>query len=341
MNIESKIQLDRFKPRSYQLPLVTAIENKGFKRVIGILPRRAGKDITAYNIMLRAAIRKPAVYFYVFPTYNQGRKILWDAIDNDGHRILKYYLPEELVESWNEQQMRIRLVNGSVIQVVGSDSYDTSLVGTNPQGLIFSEYALQDPRAYAFVRPILAANDGWALFISTPRGKNHLWELYNIAMNSEDWFAYKLTIDDTQHIPMREIEKERAEGIMSDDLIQQEYYCSFDMGVEGAYYTKYIDRMRLKGQIGMVHHEPSFKVHTAWDLGMRDSTCIIFFECIGQTVRIIDCYENSKLGLEHYAKIIADKGIEYNYGSILLLMMLWYVNWEQVFPVMKRCASWV
>lgn len=210
--------------------------------------------------------------------------------------------------------MKVRFKNGSLIQLVGSDNYD-SLMGTNPRGVVFSEYALQDPRCYQYIRPILTANDGWALFISTPRGKNHLWELYQIAQNSPDWFAYKLTVEDTQHIPLSEIEKEKHDGIMSDDLIQQEYYCSFDMGVEGSYYSKYLDKMRIKGQIGIVPWEAAFKVHVAFDIGVRDSTCLIFFQVIGQTIRIIDCYSNSKVGLEHYVKVIQQK--DYSYGRFI------------------------
>src|SRR5690606_26118990 len=175
---------------------------------------------------------------------------------------------------------------------------------TNPQGVVFSEYALQDPRAYQFIRPILAANQGWALFISTPRGKNHLWELYNIAEQSPEWFCYKLTLDDTKHIPIEEIEKERQEGIMSEDLIQQEYYTSFTMGVEGSYYAKYLDKMKLNKQIGQVPWESSLLVNTAWDIGFRDSTTIIFYQIAGQTIRIIDCYDNNKEGLEHYKSIL-------------------------------------
>jgi phage terminase large subunit len=305
------IHLERFKPRPYQLPIFDAIENKKYRRVLAILPRRAGKDICAFNLVIRAALRQTGVYYYIFPTYSQAKKVIWDSMTNDGIRFLDY-IPEELVEQSNSQEMKIRLRNGSLIQLVGSDNYD-SLMGTNPRGVVFSEYALQDPRAYQFIRPILVANSGWALFLSTPRGKNHLWELYNIAMQSPDWFCYKLTVEDTAHIPLYEIEREKAEGIMSDDLIQQEYYTSFEMGVEGSYYAKYIDRMRVKGQIGIVPWENAFKVHTAWDLGIRDSTCIIFFQVIGQTVRIIDCYEKSKEGLEHYISVINQK--QYIYGK--------------------------
>lgn len=276
----------------------------------GYVVHNSGKDITAFNLAIRQCLRRPCVVYYIFPTYAQGKKILWDSITNDGMRILDY-IPEELVESKNSQEMKIRFINGSLFQIVGSDNYD-SLVGTNPQGVVFSEYALQDPRAYQFIRPILTANDGWALFISTPRGKNHLYDLYNIAQQSPLWFAQKLTVEDTKHIPIELIDQERAEGIMSEDLIQQEYYTSFTMGVEGSYYAKYLDKMRLNNHIGTIPWTPGHKVHTAWDLGVRDSTTIIFFQTIGATVHMVDCYENTKEGLEHYVKVVKDK--PYVYG---------------------------
>ncbi len=233
-----------------------------------------------------------------------------DGLLNTGERFLDF-IPKELIAAVNMQEMKVRFTNGSLLQVVGSDNID-SLMGTNPSGVVFSEYALQDPRAYQFIRPILAANAGWALFITTPRGKNHAFELFQIAQNSDNWFAMRLTLDDTQHIPYAEIEKERAEGIMSEDLIQQEYYCSFDMGVEGAYYAKYLDKMRVEGRIGIVPWEVGHKVHTAWDIGVRDSTSIVFFQTIGPLVRIVDSYESSKEGLEHYVKVIQSK--PYSYG---------------------------
>jgi len=300
-----------FIPRHYQLPILDAIENKNYLRVVAILPRRAGKDLTAFYLCIRQCLRKVCVVFYVFPTFAQAKRVIWDSITNSGKRILDF-IPENWIESKNSQEMKIRFKNGSLLQLVGSDNYD-GLMGTNPQAVVFSEYALQDPRAYQFIRPILTANDGWALFISTPRGKNHLWELYQIALNSDEWFAYKLTVEDTGHIPMEAIEREKADGLMSEDLIMQEYYCSFDMGIEGAYYMKYLDKMRIKGQIGIVPWEPSFKVSTAWDLGVRDSTTIIFFQVIGVTIRIIDCYEKSKEGLEHYVKVLESK--PYSYGK--------------------------
>lgn len=305
MALEQTIILNRFHPREYQLPIFDAIENKGYRRVLAILPRRAGKDVCAFNLVLRAALKRIGVYYYIFPEYSQAKKVIWDSITNEGNRFLDY-IPKELVRSSNSQELKITLTNGSIIQLVGSDRYN-SLMGTNPRGVVFSEYSIQDPRAYQYIRPILTANDGWALFLSTPRGKNHLWDLYKIALNSPEWFSLKLTLDDTKHIPLSEIEKERAEGIMSEDLIQQEYYTSFEMGVEGAYYSKYLDQMRIKGQISVVPHEAAFRVSTSWDIG-NDATSIIFFQIIGQTIRLIDCYESSNRGMEHFINVVLSKG---------------------------------
>lgn len=270
------------------------------------------KDIVAFNLMIRAALRKTGVYMYCLPTFRQAKLVIFDSITNDGKRFLDF-IPKELIKSINSQELKVVLHNGSIIQFIGSDSYDTSLVGTNPVMVVMSEYALADPAAYHFVRPILNANGGTMLILSTPRGKNSLWDLYNIALHNPDsWYVSKLTLNDTKHISWEAIQKEIDSGEISEDLAMQEYHCSFEMGVEGSYYAKYIDKMRINNQIGQVGWDASHKVHTAWDLGVSDSTCIIFFQLIGLTVRIIDCYEKNKEGLEHYAKLLESK--PYSYG---------------------------
>ncbi|HVW99241.1 MAG TPA: LAGLIDADG family homing endonuclease [Candidatus Babeliaceae bacterium] len=147
---------------------------------------------------------------------------------------------------------------------------------------------------------------------NTPRGKNHMYELFQIAQNNPDWYTQFLTIEETGHISVHEVRKEIESGEISEDLAQQEYWCSFEMGQEGSYYAKYIDKMRLRGQIGVVPWEPYHKVHTAWDLGIKDSTVIIFFQIIGETVRIIDYYEASDRGMDHFAQLLTNKG--YIYG---------------------------
>lgn len=293
--------------------MVKAFEENKIKRFVAIWPRRAGKDICAFNLLIRASFRRVGTYFYVFPTFSMGRRILWDAIDIDGRRIIDYYLPPEIVESRNEQQMRIRLVNGSQIQIVGSDDVDKSLVGTNAVGFVFSEYAIQDPHAWQLSIPILKASLGWALFVSTVRGRNHFYDLYEAVKNRDDWFCELLTVEDTQHISVEEIEKEIDSGQISRDLAMQEFYNDFNLGVEGSFYGKYIDDLRKKDQIGNFPYEPGLLTHTFWDLGYNDSTVIIFAQLHGPTIRIIDYYENNKQGLEHYAKVIKEK--PYTYGK--------------------------
>lgn len=309
--IEVKIHLNKFKPRDYQRPIFKAFFEDRFRRMVIVMCRRAGKDLCTWNIVIREAITRPGVYYVVYPTYSQGKKILWSSVTISGIRFLDY-IPKQLVEGMNSQEMKITLTNGSIIQIIGSDNPDR-IVGTNPQGVVFSEYALQNPRIYALMSPILAANKGWVIFQSTPRGRNHFWDIYQLALNSPEWWTCKLGLNETRHIDPVEIEREISEGLMSPDLVQQEYYVSFNAGVEGSYYCKYVDRMRLNNQIGVVPWEGGFKVHTAWDIGVRDSTTIIFFQVIGQVVRIIDYYEKNKEGLEHYVNYVLSK--DYVYGK--------------------------
>jgi hypothetical protein len=256
--------------------------------------------------MIRQAIQKIGVYMYCLPTFRQARLTLFDSMTNSGVRFLDY-IPKELIANLNSQEMKIRLINGSIINLIGSDTYDTSLIGTNPRMIVFSEYALSDERAYHYIRPIMNANNGLVVFLSTPRGHNHFHQLYEIARNSPDWWVSKLTVEDCRHIPLSLIEQDIANGEISEDMVQQEYYCDFNSGQQGSYYGKYIDKMRLEGHIGQVDYESAFPVHTSWDLGFRDDTSIIFYQTIGTTVRIIDCYSKSKEGLEHYINVIKNK----------------------------------
>ena len=304
--------INDFQPRPYQLPVFKALEKDKYKKLVVIWPRRSGKDMVGFNIIIRAALRRVGTYYYVFPTFSSGRRILWDAITNNGSRVLDY-IPRDLVESTNEQQMRIKMTNGSLIQIIGSDNFDNTLIGTNPVGMIFSEYALQDERAYAFSKPILAGNNGWALFLSTPRTKNHLWTLWTIAKDNPDtWFSHMLTVKDTGHISEAEIQADIERGEISWDLAQQEYYCSFDIGVAGGVYTTAIDRMKLNNQLSRVPWQPQYRVNTAWDIG-NDMTCIIFFQIVGMTINVIDYYENSGQQIEHYVNVLNSK--EYTYGK--------------------------
>lgn len=311
MNVETRIKLDRFKPRHYQLPICDAFENKGFKKLIIVMPRRAGKDIVCFNLMIRQAIKRVGIYYYLLPDAVQARRVMFDGITSDGQRILDF-IPPELIKSINIQQMKIVLHNDSIIQFVGSERYD-SLRGTNPIGVVFSEAAYSHPQAYPTLRPVLLANDGWVIFISTPFGENHFYNTFKIAEHSKDWFSYFLTVRETGHIREDQIQEEIRNGEISPDMAEQEYYCDFATGAVGAYYSKYLTTMIHNSQIGTFDWQPNFKVHSAWDLGMRDNTVILMFQTIGNSVHIIDMYTNSDVGLEHYINVLQAK--PYTWGK--------------------------
>ncbi len=299
-----------FQPRAYQIPLIRAL-NSGIKRAVFVAHRRAGKDILAFNWAIFQLLLNPGwTCFHILPTYSQAKKVIWDSNTNESKRLLDY-IPAEAVEQKNGQEMKIRLTNGSLYQLIGSDNID-NLVGTNPKIIIFSEYAIQSSAAWDYLRPILDVNKGYALFISTPRGKNHFYDLLVRNRKNPSWYCEVLSIKDTGVLNENDIQAIRDEGV-SEELIQQEYYCSFNRGVEGSYYGKLIEKGREEGRICNVSYDPRSSVHTAWDIGYGDSTAIIFWQEVGGEVRLIDAYENHGEGISHYIKLLQSK--PYVYGT--------------------------
>ena len=294
--------------RPYQLPFWEAAK-AGFRRFVLVWHRRAGKEKTCWNYLIMQACRKVGIYYYFFPHFSQGRKILWDGVDKDGFRLL-HHIPLDLIDgSPNVTEMKIRLKNGSLIQIIGTNNID-SIVGTNPIGCVFTEYSLQDPKAWSFIRPILVENGGWAVFNGTPRGANHFKDIYEMAKGNPEWFSQLLTVRDTKIISEEDIQAERDSG-MSEDFIQQEFYCSFTLGVEGSYYARYMEAARNEGRTSNVPWDRQSRVYTAWDIGFGDSTAIVFYQIAGQEIHIIDYYENHGEGLPHYAGILKEKGYIY------------------------------
>lgn len=303
-----------FQPRDYQIPIFKAFDN-GYRRIIQVWHRRAGKEKTDINIVAREIFKNVGAYYYIFPTYNQGKKVLWNGADKEGVRFLSH-LPEELRKRTVGNEMFIEFKNGSTFQVIGSDNID-SIVGTNPKGVVFSEYSLQDPRAWDFIRPILAENEGWAIFNFTPRGENHAKELLDYALtDTENWYVSNLTVDDTHAMKPEVLERERKEIIVKngdDSIFRQEYYNSFSAGMSGSYYGKIMENIENAGRIREVPYDPQLPVHTWWDLGVDDSMSIGFFQIVGAENRVIDYEEGSGEGLSYYIKILRNK--EYNYGK--------------------------
>lgn len=314
MNTMIKIPYN-FSPRRYQLPLWRYFEKGGSsdeKRAILIWHRRAGKDLTCLNILIKEAIVKPHNYWFILPSYKQVRKAIWEGKRKDGTKYLDC-IPTQLIKRKNEQDMSIELANGSIIRFLGGDNPD-SLVGAGPRGIVFSEWALMRPSLWDLLEPILSENHGWALFNSTPRGDNHCRATFETFKKSPDYFASILTVNDTGIVPKEEIDKKRYRDNIPEEIIQQEYFCSFAGARTGSYYGDAMNALSLQGRICKVPYDPQSLVHTYWDLGLSDETAIWFVQYNNTDVRVIDYYEDHNRRLGDYADYLL-RVKPYRYGS--------------------------
>lgn len=257
----------KFEPRDYQLPFFRAMDS-GIKRAVLVWHRRAGKDKACFNYTIKRAFERVGTYFYFLPEYSQGKKVIWDNIDNDGFRMLDH-IPSALVKSTNATDLKVTLVNNSVIQIMGADNFSKSGVGTNPIGVVLSEYSINSPEVWDFLRPILAVNGGWAVFNFTPRGQNHAYALLEMAKNNEEWFTQVLTVDDTHILTPEDIARERAEG-MSQAMIDQEFFCKF---IESA--TSYFKNIANVCVVEQKPHNPMHRFQMGVDLAKYQDYTVI------------------------------------------------------------------
>jgi len=293
-----------FNPRPYQIDANRAyfIDQKRF--MIEVWHRRAGKSKNAINFIMSAAMQRVGNYFHTFPELTQARRAIWNNIDKEGKRYLDHIPRQLMSKDANNSDMRIELINGSMIQLAGADRYD-ALMGGNPAGIVFDEYSIQNPFAWHYLSPILTENGGWAKFIYTPRGTNHGYDLYQRNLNNPDWFVQKLDITQTKNwdgspvITEAMIEERRRSG-MPEELIQQEFYCSFDVALANAFYAEEIDALVKSGRLRNFPFFQGAPVHTAWDLGRRDPTSIWLFQVIRDEIYVIGYYENVKKGMDFY-----------------------------------------
>lgn len=305
-----------WSPRSYQEPLWDALERGNKKRAVQVWHRRTGKDLTDIHWCATQAFKRKGLYWHLFPTFSQGRKVIWNGLDNDGRPFLDAFPPV----TWRrklDDEMTLWLKGGSVFQVVGTDHIDR-LMGANPVGIIVSEYALQNPAAWELISPILAANGGWALFPYTPRGRNHGYDLYKYAQNHpKTWFSELLTVEDTNIIPADILAEEKER--MPREIFLQEYFCSFEASLVGAYYKDQLAWMMEQDPVRIsdrVQWMPDREVICGFDLGHYDSTAIWFAQVVGSELRFIDYYENAGEPIDFYVKYM--RTLPYIYGDCYL-----------------------
>lgn len=307
-----------WQPRDDQKALWSYLRAGGL-HAVEIAHRRWGKDDVALHHTAMSMVERVGTYWHMLPEAAQARKAIWTAVNaKTGKRRIDEAFPDILRENVNEGEMFIRLKNGSTWQAVGSDNYN-SLVGSNPAGIIHSEYALADPAAAGYFSPILAENRGWELYITTPRGNNHAKRILDYARVTYGWFGQILKATDTPVFTPYQLaqEKEKLIAMYGEDhglaKFAQEFLCSFEGAVFGAYYSKQLVKAREEGRICNVPVSPGHEVYTFWDLGVDDSTSIWFMQFPGKEIRVIDYYENTGMGMAHYAGVLKGKG--YHYGD--------------------------
>lgn len=298
--------------RDYQAKVWDYLWKTNCRKAYLIWHRRAGKDLFCLQYLFSRALMDVGNYWYLLPQQNQVRRAIWEGITSKGFRYLDM-IPDELVFKKSEQEMKIYLKNpanpkepGSIISFLGGDRYDT-LVGAGIKGCVISEHALQRPNLYDLaIEPMLNESRGWVIFNTTPRGENHAYDMYKFIKEEPNYYTSLLTIDDTGVVDKALIDEERRRG-KPEEIIQQEYFCSFAGSIHGAYYADTL----TKSELGDYPYDARYPVHTCWDLGVSDSMAIWFVQFTEGTIRIVDYYENSTYGLAHYADVVNNKGYRY------------------------------
>ena len=307
-----------FRVRRYQAPFWEAWRTGQKKRLIEIAHRRWGKDEIALNVTRDLALERPASYWHCLPEYAQARKAIWTAVNpHTGKRRINETFPEQIRKSVNEQEMFIELVNGSTWQLIGSDRYDAT-VGSSPAGIVYSEWALANPSAWGYHRPMVQENNGWAAFITTPRGNNHAKAMYDMASRSPDWFAERSTVHDTGALTEAQLDEALQEyqalyGIdFGRAMFEQEYLCSFSGAMVGAYWGAEVNKAEREGRIQKVEINEAYPVHTAWDLGKTANNPIWCFQVIDERPVIVDFYKPESDDLRDWVDWLDDKGYRGN-----------------------------
>jgi hypothetical protein len=268
--------------------------------------RRAGKTVACINELHAAARRaqKPRPRFaYVAPFLKQSKTVAWDYLRDAALRAR----PRGAIR---EGELRVDYANGGQVRLYGADNPD-ALRGIYLDGVVLDEYADMDPRLWSEVlRPALADRGGWAVFIGTPRGRTEFYHTWTRACaDAQGWFALMLRASETGLIPASELELARRE--LSEEQYAQEFECSFDAAIAGAYYGTLMANAERDGRICGVPHDAAATVWTAWDLGIRDATAIWFAQTVGREVHVIDYYEASGVDLGHYVREIAARPYTY------------------------------
>jgi phage terminase large subunit len=251
---------------------------------------------------LRCELERPR-FAYLAPFLGQAKRVAWDYM-----RAAVAPL-REIGATVHEGELRVDYPNAGQVRLFGADNPD-ALRGIYLDGVVLDEYADMDPRIWSeIIRPALADRQGWAVFIGTPKGRNAFHAQWKRAQSDPAWFAMMLKASETGLIPAHELAL--AAQDLSEEQYAQEFECSFEAAIVGAYYGKLMSQADADKRISGVPYDPAALVWTAWDLGIRDATAIWFAQVVGREIRIIDYYEASGVDLGHYARELRNKPYAY------------------------------
>lgn len=289
-----------YAPRRIFLPFHERTE----RFAIGVAHRRCGKTVACINDKVRKAITTDKQNYraaYLAPYLKQAKDVAWEYLKRYSHPIQ--------AKSPNESELYVELINGARIKIYGADNPD-ALRGGYLDDVTLDEYADMYPGIWGtIIRPMLADRLGTATFIGTPKGRNAFCEMYEKGLEDPEWFTFMMRASDTGVLLQSELLAAQRE--MTPEEYDQEFECSFDAAIKGAYYGKEMAQADRDGRIRAVAHDPLLPVYTAWDLGIGDSTAIWFWQVVAGEIRVIDFYEASGESIEHYAKVLQSKPYKY------------------------------
>lgn len=256
--------------------------------------RRAGKTVACIMDLIKKAVehtgREPR-FAYIAPTYQQAKDVAWSY--------LKEYTTAIPGMSKSESELSVTFPhNGARIRLYGAENYDR-IRGLYLDGVVIDESGDIDPRAWPeVIRPALSDRRGWATFIGTPKGRNAFHKVYTSAKTDDDWFTAELRASQTGILDDEELDSARK--MLTPEQYAQEYECSFDAAIVGAFYGREMAQAEQDERITSVPHDRSADVYASWDLGIGDSMAIWIFQVVGKEWHWIDYYENSGFALDHY-----------------------------------------
>ena len=338
--VEQVIELPyKFEPWPHQEEVFHDFYDKGIRRFLACWHRRSGKDKTFVNLIVDQMMCRVGNYCHVLPQRNRARLVIWEAIDAvTGMRLIDHF-PQELIYKRLENEMYISLIHpedpsreGSIYRAMGSDKDEHLLVGSNPVGIVWSEYPEINPRLRTLALPILRRNQGWEALCYTPRGgrQNHGCRLYFQVQHDPEWHVRFLTVAETVDnegrplVTTADIEADIRAG-MSPEEADQEYRLAWDSPMPGAYYAAELRQAEKDGRICRVDYDTALPVYTAWDLGNNDVNAVWYFQPAGREVRFIDYEEASTVALvpdpahpENDSWIHRLRSKPYNYDHSLL-----------------------